>query len=334
MSAGPSGPRRRIEGSLAVRKIALEEHFLAPGFEDYFATTAVNLDAGIFQGAKAILSDFGGRRLEEMDRHGIDFAVLSLAGPGVQAERDATLAVRRAREVNDFLAREVQRRPGRFGGFAHLAMQDPQAAADELERSVRELGLKGAMINGQTNGDYLDADRFAPFWERLQALQVPVYIHPANPVDEPYMYTGHPELFGPTWSWTVETATHVLRLVFGGVFDRFPEARLIVGHMGETLPYLLWRLDSRWQIAKHGRTLQRLPSDYIKGNVTVTTSGVFSDAPLVCALSALGEDKVMFSVDYPFEATAAAVAFIAQAPIGDETRAKVCHLNAERLLAL
>ena len=150
----------------------------------------------------------------------------------------------------------------------------------------------------------------------------------------PHMYSGHPELYGPTWSWTVETATHALRLVFGGVFDRFPGARLILGHMGETLPYLLWRFDSRWQIAKHGRTLNRRPSEYIKDNIAVTTSGVCSNEPLLCALAALGEDRVMFSVDYPFEATAEAVAFIARAPVSEGVRAKVCHGNAERLLRL
>lgn len=318
-----------------MRKIALEEAFITPDTVEYFQTTAANLDSQFFQDAVACLSDFGGRRLEVMDANGIDVAVLSLTVPGVQVERDAALAVRRAREVNDFLAREVQQRPDRFRGFAHLAMQDPVAAAEELERCVRELGFKGALVNGHTNGEYLDLDKYTPFWERAEALEVPVYLHPCNPFDMPHMYSGHPELCGPPWSWHIEAATHALRLVFGGVFDRFPGARVILGHMGEMLPYQLWLFDSRWQIAnKHGRTLNRLPSEYIKNNIVVTTSGVFSNEPLLCALAALGEDSVMFSVDYPFEDTVEAVRFIEQAPLSEELRAKVCHRNAEQILRL
>ena len=156
----------------------------------------------------------------------------TLSGPGVQAETDTATAVRKARQANDFLAEKTAAEP-RYRGFAHLAMQDPAAAADELERSVRELGLVGAMINGQTNGAYLDDDRFSIFWERAADLGAPVYIHPYNPPDFPYMFHNHPELYGPVWSWTVETGNHALRLIFGGVFDRYPEARLILGILND-----------------------------------------------------------------------------------------------------
>jgi len=315
-------------------KIALEERFLAPGFKPYFETTAINITPDLFGMAYDALQDFGDRRLETMDKAGIEISVLSLAGPGVQAERDTAIAVRRARECNDFLAKKMQAQ-SRYGGLAHLAMQDPLEAADELERCINELRFQGAMINGQTNGAYLDDDRYFPFWERAEALEAPIYIHPANPADVPYMYHNHSELYGPVWSWTVETGTHALRLIFGGIFDRFPKAKLILGHMGETLPFQLWRFDSRWKICNaKDRVLNLKPSDYLKRNVWITTSGVCSDEPLQCALSAIGEDRILFSVDHPFEQTQLASDWIENAKIGEEARAKICSQNARQLLRL
>jgi 2,3-dihydroxybenzoate decarboxylase len=212
-------------------------------------------------------------------------------------------------------------------------MQDPGAAADELERCVRELGFQGAMVNGQTNGSYLDDDRYSIFWERASALHAPIYIHPNNPPDMPFMFHGFPELWGPVWSWTVETATHALRLVFSGTFDRFPGAQVILGHMGETLPFQLWRFDSRLPISRAGRVqLKHAPSYYIRRNIKVTTSGVFSEPPLRCAIDALGEDNVMFSIDYPFEHSNLASDFIDGLSLSDELRNKVCFENAERVL--
>ena len=316
-------------------KIALEEHFMAPDFIDYWARTFGNISPELSGKALGALSDFGDRRLEEMDRNGIAFAVLSLAGPGVQAEQDAGLAVRRASEVNDFLAERIVGNPTRYGGFAHLAMQDPKAAADELERCVIQLGFSGAMVNGATNGVYLDDPRHEVFWERAAALNVPAYVHPNNPDDYPYMYAGHPELWGPMWSWGIETATHAMRLVGSGVFERHRHAKIILGHMGEAIPFQLWRIDSRWQIAnRQGRTLPEPPSAYIRRNVLVTTSGVCSAEPLRCALDALGEDNVMFSADYPFEHTAEASHFIDTVPMDDALRRKICWENARRILRL
>src|SRR5262245_9992060 len=184
-------------------------------------------------------------RLAGMDQAGIARAVLSISGPGVQAERDTQTAIRKAREANDALAREVQKRPDRYSGFAHLAMQDAKAAADELERCMKELGFVGVMINGHTNGQYLDHPALAPFWERAQALNALVYIHPGDPVAPHPVLDGHPGLKRATWEWGFETGSHALRLVFGGLFDRYPKARLALGHLGETLPFLLWRFDSR-----------------------------------------------------------------------------------------
>ncbi|MCY1666539.1 amidohydrolase family protein [Rhizobium sp. SL86] len=316
-------------------KIALEEHFMAPGFIDYFNKTAINISPDLFGKALTALQDFGERRLAAMDLIGIEKSVLSLAGPGVQAETETATAIAKSRECNDFLAARIAEQPSRYAGFAHLAMQDPKAAADELQRSVEQLGLVGAMINGQTNGAYLDDDRFSVFWERAAELSVPIYIHPYNPPDFPYMYHNHPELFGPVWSWTVETGNHALRLVFSGLFDRFPKAKLLLGHMGETLPYQLWRFDSRWEISNRGeRRLQLKPSDYFKRNVWVTSAGVCSDEPLRCAIDALGVDRVLFSVDYPFEKAEEAGRWIEAAPLSDEERRKVCHGNAKALLRL
>ena len=316
-------------------KIALEEHFMAPGFEDYMGRTAINISPALFGKAMEALKDFGERRLGAMDAIGVEKAVLSLAGPGVQAEAETAKAVRLAAECNDFLAGKMQARPDRYGGFAHLAVQDPAAAADELERCVRQLGMQGAMINGQTNGAYLDDDRFSVLWERAEALGAPIYIHPANPPDVPYMYHGHPEMYGPVWSWSVETGNHALRLLFGGLFDRYPGAKLLLGHMGETLPYQLWRFDSRWEISNRGdRRLKLKPSEYFRRNIWCTTAGVCSSEPLRCALDAMGGDRVMFSVDYPFERPGEAGEWIEAAPLSEAERRAVCRDNAVAVLGL
>lgn len=316
-------------------KIALEEHFMHPDFVDYWAETAPNISPNLFGKARSALEDFGEARLAAMDGIGIEKSVLSLAGPGVQAEPRTDVAIRLAREVNDFLAEQIAKRPDRYGGFAHLAMQDPAASADELERCVRDLKMRGALVNGQTGGTYLDDDRYLPFWERVSDLEVPVYIHPNNPPERVHMYHDHDELWGPLWSWTVETATHALRLVFSGTFDRFPGARLVLGHLGETLPYLMWRLNSRWEISNRGtKTLELLPSEYFKRNIWVTTSGMCADAPLRCAIDMMGVDRVLFSVDYPFEQAEEAGNWIEAAPLDDSERLQICRDNAFKLLKL
>lgn len=314
-------------------KIALEEHFMHPDFIDYFATTAPNISPALFGKAREALQDFGEQRLAAMDVIGVEKSVLSLAGPGVQAEKSVATATKMARKVNDFLAEQIAKRPSRYGGFAHLAVQDPHAAADELERCMRDLGMQGAMINGQTGGTYLDDDRYSVLWERAADLGAPIYIHPNNPPEQVHMYSGHPELWGPVWSWTVETATHALRLVFSGLFDRHKGAKLILGHLGETLPYLLWRLDSRWEISNRGEmALEMKPSEYFKRNIWMTTSGMCADAPLRCAIDTVGADRIMFSVDYPFERAEEAGDWIEAAPLSAEERSQICATTARNLL--
>jgi 2,3-dihydroxybenzoate decarboxylase len=317
-----------------MKKIALEEHFLTPAFIKYSEDDFASFDPKDKEQFMTLLLDFDEQRLAAMDRAGIDISVLSLTDPGVQREPNKDVAIQLAREANDFLADKIQKHPKRFRGFAHLAMQDAKRAADELERCVRDLQFVGALINGQTLGHYLDEEQFYPFWERVQALDVPIYIHPGNPFKIPYSYKDHDELIGAVWGWGVETGTHALRLLFGGIFDRYPTVKIILGHMGEMLPYLLWRFDSRWAMMKQQKGLKKTPSEYIKTNVFVTTSGMCSNEALLCALAAIGEGHVMFSVDYPYESSDIAAQFIEKAPLNNSSREKVCYKNAEQLLKL
>jgi len=319
-----------------IAKIGLEEHYITPDFVDYWRTAVRGIDEAFAQELIQQMSEVGEERIAIMDAAGIEMAVLSSAG-SVLLEPDAVAAVKVAATGNDELAEIVSTYPERFAGFAMLPLQDPRAAADELERSVRELGFKGAMVFGHVHGRYLDEDEFSPVWERAQDLDVPIYLHPTGSYVIPQNHSGRPQLLGPVWNWTEETATHALRLVFGGVFERYPRARLILGHMGETLPYLLWRLDSRHAFVTHGRpsTLtSRPPSWYITHNITVTTAGVCAPAALRCALAELGDDSVMFSTDYPFEDIVEAADFADSTPMDGTLRTKICYDNAKRILRL
>lgn len=315
-------------------KIALEEHFSAPGFDEYSAKYTRALPAEFVAKLDDKLTDFDDQRLAEMDAGNIEYVVLSQTMPGVQAEADRAAAIRRARENNEFLIARVARHPQRFGAFAHVALQDPAAAAEELERTVVEYGFKGAMINGHTLGRYYEGSEFDVFWERAQALGVPIYLHPNAFSQPPALVEGMPVLQGAAWGWGVETAGHALRLLFGGVFDRFPRLTLLLGHMGEALPYQRWRIDSRFAAYPSGIKLARKPSEYIGSNILITTAGVCSAPSLLGAIGELGAKAVLFSVDYPYESTVEACTFIEQAPLNDETRALVCHGNARRLFKL
>src|SRR5580692_7816701 len=315
-----------------VPKIALEEHFLSPGLIDYWRPTMSEVPRERAEYFFRNLTDFGELRLKSMDDAGIARAVLSIAGPGVQAERDAAKATKNARASNDFLAGEIQKRPDRYSGFAHMPMQDPQAAADELERCMRELKFCGAMINGHTHGQYLDHPSLYPFWERAEALGAPIYIHPTDPIAPSPALEGVAGLRRATWEWGFETGSHALRLVFSGLFDRFPRAKLMLGHLGETLPFLLWRFDSRAKL--YNIKLAKEPSDYIRQNIVATTSGMCSAEPLNCTLAALGKDRVMFAADYPFESAQEAGEFLDHVPLAESLRHDIAFGNAAKYLGL
>ena len=317
-----------------LRKIALEEHFMMPGFETYSKAFLNFIDPATMKELGQRLADFDTLRLDEMDRAGIELVVLSQSGPGVQAEPDTTLALRRARENNDFLAEQIARRPDRYAGFAMLPMHDPLEAARELERCVKQLGFKGSLVNGHTLGRYYEGREYDPFWERMQELDVPMYLHPIDPWKPLHALDGAPVLAGASWGWGVETASHALRMVFGGVFDRFPRLKVILGHMGEGLPFQRWRFDSRFAAYPYGVSLQRRPSEYIGTNLLITTSGVCSHPTLVGAVGEMGVDAVMFSVDYPYESTEAAARFIDTAPLEPAQLEAICHGNAARILGL
>lgn len=318
-----------------MKKIALEEHFITSDFLDYTEEIDFSMmKPQMVNDFKSRLLDFDDLRISAMDKAGIDISVLSLTDPGVQGNLKKEIAVELAHKTNVFLAEKIAKNPKRFRGFATLAMQDPTEAAKELERCVREYHFLGALINGQTQGHYLDEKQFYPFWTKVEELNVPIYLHPGSPEEMPLNYLDQEELAGALWGWTVETGTHALRLVFSGLFDRFPHIKIILGHMGESLPYLLWRLDSRWNILKHTINLKKPPSQYFKDNFYVTTSGMCSTGPLLCAIHELGEDRVMFSVDYPYESSEVASHFIEQAPLSDTVRKKIYYKNAQTILKL
>ena len=268
-----------------------------------------------------------------MDAHGIDIQVLSLTVPGIQADTDARQAVEHAVGANDYLAETVAGHPDRFRGFAALPMQDPSAAITELRRCVQDLGFCGALVNDHTQGHYLDEPDYEDFWSELETLDVPLYIHPSILVaDSWHVLNGHPELQGALWSYGVETAGHALRVLFGGVFDRHPNATLILGHMGEFLPFQRSRLDSRF--ANLDVPLKRKPSEYFGDNILLTTSGVFDPTVLEGAVAGVGAASIMFSVDYPYEPTAEAVRGFEAANLSDTDRAKIASGNARRILRL
>jgi 2,3-dihydroxybenzoate decarboxylase len=285
--------------------------------------------------------DLGPARIRRMDDAGIDLQVLSHVQPGVQG-LDRETAVPLAREVNDWLAEIVAQYPTRFAGFAMLAPQSPEEAARELERAVVTLGFKGALINGHTQGRYLDEPEFGPLLACAQALDVPIYIHPTNPPDavQRIYYKDWP--VPQAWGWQVETGTHVLKLITAGVFDRYPGLKIIVGHMGEFLPFTLDRLNrgttmAEWLMAAQAKTEPRMRKSlihYMRENIFITTSGVFDQAALACAVAQLGIDNILFSVDDPFADSVEGVDFLKKAPLSEADRAKLAHGNAERLLKL
>jgi predicted TIM-barrel fold metal-dependent hydrolase len=328
------------------RVVALEEAFLHPSVWDLFPESLQQK----YQPVRTRLSDVGAGRIRLMDAAGIDLQVLSHVQPGVQIVPDerAELAVAVSSEVNDWLAEAIAAYPTRFAGFAMLPTQSPSHAADELERTVRDLGFVGALINGHTNGRYLDDPSFDVLLGRAESLGVPIYIHPTDPpqaVADVY-YAPFDSAVIPTWGWPVETGTHVLRLICAGVFDRHPNLKIIVGHMGELLPYCFTRLNvgltmAGWLLAgepnknDEPRTpMRNTVGYYLRRNVFITSSGVFDVPVFDCARAMLGLDNLMFSVDYPFQDNFAAMEFLQRCDLSPADKERFAHRTAENLLAI
>ena len=316
--------------------IALEEAFSVPSMATH--------DAALHQpqafrpdyltDLERRLPDFTDLRLKDMDEHGVDVQVLSLTNPGVQMQPDPAVAVSDAKLVNDVLAGVVHENPTRFAGLAAVPLQDPAAAVRELDRAVNDLGLSGVLVNGHTLGHYLDEPRFSPFWEALTGIDVPLYLHPNSAPTGWPLFEGRPELMGPTYAWAAENGGHALRLISSGLFDRFPTAKVILGHMGELLPFHLSRVDIRLPYIDTEVKLARKPSEYFAENFTITTSGVMATSALLGAVLAVGIDNICFAVDYPYESTSQAVDFLRDLPLNDADLHKISHGNAERLLRL
>jgi uncharacterized protein len=323
-----------------MRTITIEEHFLSNSIKEILQRNAAGSRSGPAYGTElqAKLSDLGATRLRDMDAADIDFQVISHTAMGA-VSLPVEESIRVARAANDQLAAAVAAHPDRFAGFALLPMVAPEAAADELERAVRSLGFKGPMINGTTNGRFLDDPAFLPILERANALNVPIYLHPAEPpavVRDAY-YTGFDpavtfSLATAGWGWHSEVGIHTLRLILAGVFDRFPNLQFIIGHMGEMIPFMLDRINNTLTpAAKH---LQRKVPEYFLQNFHITTSGFFTNPPLLLAMEVMGADRIIFSVDYPYSTNEQGRKFLDNAAISPEDKEKISHLNVERLLKL
>ena len=320
-------------------KIALEEHF---AIEATLGDSKV-FGANVWAKLGPRLLDIQDMRLAEMDKHGVEMMILSLNAPAVQAIHDVKMAIAVAREANDVLAENVRKRPARFAAFAALPMQDADAATAELTRCVKELGFVGALVNGFSQAArsdtvlYYDLPQYRPFWRAVEALDVPFYLHPRNPLPSwTPIYEGHNWLLGPTWAFHAETALHVLRLIGSGLFDECPKLKIVLGHMGEGIPIYLWRIDGRngWMQAPHNYPAKHGVGHYFRKHFYLTTSGNFSTPALVNAVTEMGAERVMFSVDWPFEAVEQAAAWFDRAEIGEADRRKIGRANAVELFKL
>lgn len=324
-------------------KIALEEHFAIP---DTLQDSAGFVPGAYWDELSSRLLDIQDKRLRLMDKHGIETMILSLNAPAVQAITDRSRAIDIARKANDRLAEECAKRPQRFRAFAALPLQDPEAASRELARCVEELGFVGALVNGfsqdaaQGGGQdllYYDLPQYRSFWAEVARLGVPFYLHPRNPLpQDSRIYQGHPWLLGPTWAFAQETAVHALRLMASGLFDEHPSLQIVLGHMGEGIPAMIWRIDNRnaWVDVRKTYPAKRRFVDYFNENFHITTSGNFRTQSLIDAILELSADRIMFSTDWPFENIDHAADWFDAASISEPDRFKIGRENARRLFKL
>ena len=321
-------------------KIGLEEHFAMP---ETLQDSAGFVPGEYWKELSKRLLDIHEGRLREMDENGMEMMILSLNAPAVQAIPSAHQANEVAMRANDFLAEQVARRPTRFQAFAALPLQDADLATREMERCVKQLGFKGALVNGFSQIDspencvYYDAPRFSSFWASVEKLDVPFYLHPRNPIGSwAQIYDGHPWLLGPTWAFGQETAVHALRLMASGLFDKHPKLQIILGHMGEGLPYSMWRIDNRNAWVKSPKTYpaKKTFGEYFQNNFHITTSGNFRTQTLIDAMLEIGADRILFSTDWPFENVDHAATWFDAASISEADRLKIGRTNAEKLFKL
>jgi gamma-resorcylate decarboxylase len=326
--------------SIMPGKIALEEHF---AIEETLMDSAGFVPEDHWAELKGRLLDIQDRRLLLMDQYGIERMILSLNAPAIQAILDPHKANEIARRANDVLASEVAKRPERFSAFAALPMQDPDLAIRELERCVKELDFKGALTNGFSQGRdgstllYYDLPQYWPFWQVVERLDAPFYLHPRNPLPaDARIYAGHSWLLGPAWAFGQETAVHALRLIGSGLFDAYPRLTIILGHMGEGLPYNMWRIDhhNAWVKKPPRHKAKRKIADYFQANFFITTSGNFRTQSLVDAILEIGADRILFSTDWPFENIDHAADWFDTASISENDRLKIGRFNAIRLFNL
>ncbi len=326
-----------------MRIVALEEHVSFPEITKQIPQEKLNR-SGKHQppsmkevGEK--LADIETERLKSMDENGVTVQVLSVVGIGADL-LDADEAPAFAKEYNDTISGKIKGYPDRFAAFAHLPMVVPEAAADELERTVNKLQFKGALINGLTNNEFLDNEKFAPILAKAQELDVPIYLHPGLPPKTVYdaYYSGLPRSAGDVlsvagWGWHSETAIHILRMIIAGTFDKFPSLKIIIGHMGEMLPMMMARCNTIFQPEKTGAN-QRSVSQTLLDQVYITTSGIFTEPPFIAALNTFGIDKILFSIDYPFAKNQMGRQFLDNLNLNETDMQKLAHRNADKLLKL
>jgi len=321
-------------------KIALEEHFAT---DETLMDSSGFLPPADWSELKTRLMDIHDQRLRQMDTHGIETMILSLNAPAVQAIADPQKALGVAQRANDFLAEQIAKQPTRFKGFAALPMQDPDMAARELTRCMKELHFVGALVNGFSQSTesptplYYDLAQYWPFWSVVEQLDAPFYLHPRNPLpSDAQIYSGHPWLMGPTWAFGQETAVHALRLMGSGLFDAHPGLKIIVGHLGEGLPYSMWRIDHRngWASPTQRYPAKKKIVDYFNAHFYLTTSGNFRTQTLIDAILEIGADRVLFSADWPFENIDHASDWFESASISAADRLKIGRTNAQQLFKL
>ena len=317
-------------------KIALEEHFvLAETIDTSYAVRDLAPET------RHKILDVASGRIAEMDRGGLDICILSLTAPGVQAVPNIQQAIAQARRTNDYLAENIAKNPKRLKGFATLPLQDPEAAAQELTRCVKDLGFCGSLVNGFSqvsdadSAVFYDLPQYRPFWATVQQLDAPFYLHPRFPVaSRQQAYEGYGWLAGSPWGFAVETSIHALRLMASGLFDEYPKLKIILGHLGEGLPYGIWRVDHRISRGS-GTPRAKLPmSHYLRENFYITTSGNFHTPALTNAVLEVGADRVLYSVDYPYEDVVEAKEWFDQASISEPVRMKISRTNAQKLFRL